>query len=696
MRRSVFQKKLKSQQGAILLLILLTFITVAATVFFVSVGQNVATNKMGAIPQDIANTKLARAKEALIGVIVAPPASFGDVRPGTLPIPDSLGNGDYSGLMDTACLSNTATGLPTVGATSTLKRCLGKIPWRDLGLDVGSPEAHDPVGDVPWLAVSANLVFNDTCLAVLNGESLALSSPATAACASQATPYAQPTTLPHPWLSVFDVSGNLLSDRVAAVLILPGGSLTTETRTQSRSPTMLGNPTDYLDSIMLPLGCTSGCTTFDNAGMNNAFIQMPTSQTYPMDSADVSKRGNLVPFNDQLVYITVDELRFYIEKRVTGEMAAAMKTFKENTTWGGSYPWLMPLSASFTGDTSLATAANTTFGVFPYMVKADYAKYKTDFTWESEDAEEAIQWLTSPTTSNLCTRITPIGVLPRRFIRNPLVGSMEDSVDYAEESSNGTVGPFQSGSATPDQGACAWRGVNNVVCEQTMDEASYTFRAYTSNDRCVNNVSPTSVSFRVARTVRIDFTCTPDNEDSPVAYTKASSSNVTRWSKVCNSTSLINAITVTDTISNSASTSFGLLPRTASVYSLGNGKIRADNMRYHPLMPTWFYDNRWYMTAFAAVAPSTMHSPAIPSLPPCGTTTTLSVSSVSAVGAAVVQAGIKTGSQIRPASSYANYLESPNLETFQDAASALSNCSLTNLATKISTSNNDAVQAVNQ
>ena len=395
MKTPTHSGKLKrSAQGFVLLLIVLSMLAIGAVVFLNGVATSTIANRQ--LQQFIAGSDtLQAAKQALIGYAVNPPASMLNIRPGMLPVPDSLANGNYDGQADSQCLGNTVNGLPGVGSTSTIKRCLGKIPWKDLGLDIDfGQETHDPLGKVPWLAISANLASYDACLAVLNSDIANLSSPASASCSPGTWPYPQPVILPHPWLSVYDQNGSLLSDKVAAVLILPGPPLTTETHNQSRTSVNPGNPSDYLDNINLPLGCTSGCTTYDNAGLNNKFVVIPPGTRYPSNAANTALQNQLVPFNDTLVYITIDELMYYFERRVIGEMSKAMRSFKTNIVTGfTSYPWLQPLSASFVDSASLYSQINTTFGAFPFLMEyvagsSNHPTYRTDFSWSVSGATE--------------------------------------------------------------------------------------------------------------------------------------------------------------------------------------------------------------------------------------------------------------------------------------------------------------------
>ena len=89
---------------------------------------------------------------------------------------------------------------------------------------------------------------------------------------------------------------------------------------------------NYLDSI------TIGATTYDNADADGC----PDNTVPPCGSAGEEFVVYANPqaagtFNDRLVYITVDELMRAAEKRVLGEMAAALNAYRAAY---GAYPWL--------------------------------------------------------------------------------------------------------------------------------------------------------------------------------------------------------------------------------------------------------------------------------------------------------------------------------------------------------------------
>lgn len=683
-----YSESRSSQKGFVLLLIVLTLIAIGGAVLFANLGAGATSTERQLVRARASSDVLLAAKLALIGYVVSPPPGSG-FRPGVFPIPDSYINGNYDGTEDSKCLGTPGiggidpNGLSGVGAPSTFKRCLGKFPWKAIGFDLGSVDQNDPVGRVPWLAVSANVVSYDSCLMVLNSDSAALDSPAVSSCPSVATPYPQPTTLPHPWLTVVNENGVKLSDRVVAVLIMPGAPISTESRTQQRSPAAPGQPSDYLDDIKTPLGCVTGCTTYDNAGLSNVFVSIPPGTVYPSTAEDVSKRGQKVPFNDILIYVTIDEVMPYIERRVVGEMSKAMSAIKASGLFSPStYPWMSPYDAAPSLTTSLTSSAGTIFGMFPFMsapAASSQSDYRTDFDWAFTGFSETLV----PT----CRRISSSP--SNRYVRNTL--------------SNAT------GTTPLDKGVCQWRGVNRVSCSlaagQTITTAFQKSMTIYSDSNCTASVGTDTLNISRAITLlMIDASCV-----SPaITYAAATAVDVHRWSSSCASiitalsppvgftTSTISFAAI-DTISNTVSTSYSLLPRTVSVtldlLTGNNRQLVANRMRYHPMMPGWFHENLWYRTAFAGVAPAS--APSI--VTPCGAgVTSLTVGGTIGVQAIVMQAGkyLAVGTNPRPSATITDYLETSNSSGKGGSAPGISNCLFLDVSTVPSTAVNDQILVV--
>ena len=85
-----------------------------------------------------------------------------------------------------------------------------------------------------------------------------------------------------------------------------------------------------------------------------------------------------------------------------------------------------------------------------------------------------------------------------------------------------------------------------------------------------------------------------------------------------------------------------------------------NEMRYHPIMPTWFFHNRWYATAFATWAPSSTSLPAALSLNPCNPETNLKIAGATVGTGGIILAGRSLTGQNRPAATISTYMDGVN------------------------------------
>ena len=296
------------------------------------------------------------ARDAVIAATVS--VSGAAERPGNMPRPDvvadSAATKNYNGDAETGCFDQSKPGgLPLIIDHANV-RCLGRLPWRTLGLSGESFSENDAPGQMPWYAVSGNLAFQ-LCLEHLNSDIIAFTY------AGYICP--APTSLPYPWLTVRDARGSVLSNRVAAVIIVPGPAI----NGQSRPPAPnLAGPNQYLDSATVTVTSVTAdcpappCTfTFSNADLDNDFIQADPSPT----------------FNDRLIYITIDELMAKIEQRAGQEIRASVERFRDQF---GTFPWLAPH-----GNPSVAANYDafigTRVGLIPFYTNGQ--EFTTEFSW---------------------------------------------------------------------------------------------------------------------------------------------------------------------------------------------------------------------------------------------------------------------------------------------------------------------------
>jgi hypothetical protein len=307
-------QKLNHKQSGIVLIVFTIILALAAIAYFIKISDPVA---LQAARDDKNAQFLAQAKQALISHSVS--RALATERPGDMPRPDYFPANElpllnYDGNSETGCVEVDALNLPITPLnliTTGNLRCLGRLPWRSIGLTIPNPSENDIAGSMPWYAVSANLV-DPTCLAALNPNTLNLVNnppPAPLDCSG--------LTLPYPWLTVIDSAGHILSSQVAAVIMLPGSILTG----QSRPAAPLGGVTNYLDTVTVPAGCVGLCVpagVYSNADFDNIFVIPPQ-----VNAASTA--------SDRLVYITMQELMTKVERRATQEAAVQLKRYYTNS-----------------------------------------------------------------------------------------------------------------------------------------------------------------------------------------------------------------------------------------------------------------------------------------------------------------------------------------------------------------------------
>lgn len=286
-------------------------------------------------------------------------------RPGTLPYPDvatgitasfaTTANPTPSdGERDQGCANLTWTTTATVTLrpvgtpagtapfpTATQRvnlRCFGRLPYKTLGLPKPADTSADTDGRWPWYIVSANLVSTRGECPVRLDSTLTNTALAAGSNSCDSSPTGS-ATAPFPWLIVRDPYGNIVSSRVAAVVILPGPVTTRQPGSvrQIRSATAL--PREYLDTVDNP-NCPGGVRC-DNALLNTnpnttpmTFIQCVNPATTTGDARFAANYA----CNDRLVFITVDELFNHVAKRMEREFVTCLKEYF-STVNSGKYPW---------------------------------------------------------------------------------------------------------------------------------------------------------------------------------------------------------------------------------------------------------------------------------------------------------------------------------------------------------------------
>jgi len=281
---------------------------------------------MQALQQEKTMQHLNEAKQAVLAWAVS-----NLDHPGQLPFPDRNDEGNYDGTSD--CNSPTSVfqyifligQLPVMGRSNP---CIS--PQEKLSIQL-----TDAYGNRLWYAVSRNLVHKYELPA--------------------ADPVINPGIISnptYPWLRVVDRNGALISDRVAVVIIAPGNAMDGQNRAGA------ANINQYLDAVTVN-GVPYSNNDYDQP--DEDFIMAEDMQYVSDTNASV---GRPYLFNDQLVYITIDELISALNKRVAQESSWLLTSYR---TKNGYFPNAADLSLS-TFATNQYFSGAATQGLIPLDV----------------------------------------------------------------------------------------------------------------------------------------------------------------------------------------------------------------------------------------------------------------------------------------------------------------------------------------
>jgi hypothetical protein len=595
------------QNGFVLILIVLSMLAIGGTILLVGLANNATNGSKESAVIKSSYDALTSARDALLGFSAG--LQSGGSRPGQLPKPDTLENGAYNGLSDNNCLSGLdPTGsavLNGAAANSANLRCIGKLPWRTLNLQLRDTSEPDLLGNVPWYAASENLADLNFCMQILNPLTAAGNIAAYINCPVINGPA-------WPWLKVCDATGKILSDRVAFVLILPGQALQTQSRTQTR-PAASSDPRNFLDDIAVPAGWSSipvasRCQTFDNAGLKGEFI---------------SGEQNAA-FNDRIVYVTVDELMAEVEKRVVTEVRESVIRHKNVY---GTYPWLAPLADPSILDVAAVDNMNspvahsvknnlevkdTRIGFIPFHTTNTAARFMTELSWavvSSSDLAVPADNLVTGNPLNLTTAQSSFtcygGVFQCRIRLAGTASAIPRTFTTAQYNS------LKISSISTPTAACSYSNNQTISCEPFVQSTTTVNYSVQRRFGGVGSWStlPGSYAGKQTRTVTLGSISTAQN---PTASLLPASTNALSRRSV-ESAATPNAIDVTDRwvpTTNIATTNiapFDLFTATSSIktgqmYSLGNSQSQIAQIRSAPILPDWYFSERWYEFMLAVIS----------------------------------------------------------------------------------------------
>ena len=219
---------------------------------------------------------------------------------------------------------------PCLDPNNGLNVYLGLSTYPSLG-----QEFRDAQGNRLWYAVSRNLVRDHE---------------------TSTNPVINPNIINvpfYPWLEVLDRNGNLVSDRVAAVILAPGEALDGQNRSGA------ADASQFLDRFQI------GAAVFNNRGYATSdedFIMGDDSRNVSDSDLTFVQPYN---FDDKLVYITIDELMAALEKRVGEQARASLKTYQDTN---GYYPYAAHLGTSL----SYVSDGDLQSGFLPIFQNCNY------------------------------------------------------------------------------------------------------------------------------------------------------------------------------------------------------------------------------------------------------------------------------------------------------------------------------------
>jgi len=277
---------------------------------------------------------LGEAKQALMAWAVN-----NSVNLGQLPFPDRAGGGGYDGFSDCSP-SGTAFETP-----ASYRFLIGKLPVYGqtspcVGQQVGlGLDNNEHLENRLWYAVSRNVVHQYEYLSA----------------DVRSNPIINPSIIDapaYPWLKVLDRNGQLISDRVAAVIIAPNANIGMQSRAEGAAPKQ------FLDALYID-GVQYANYDYDSA--DEDFMMGGD-----ISSIDVNDSRFRPPylFNDQLVYITVDELVHAINKRVIAESKWLLTSYKSKA---GHFPHAADFNLT-TIQSDSYSAGNRQSGLVPFDI----------------------------------------------------------------------------------------------------------------------------------------------------------------------------------------------------------------------------------------------------------------------------------------------------------------------------------------
>jgi hypothetical protein len=379
----------RTQRGSITLLLMLFLLAVLG---FAGLRLLEHPSNME-LSQSQAQLRLQMARDRVVQHLMEQSPEFGRLSD----YPDVRGaDGNYDGMAQTGCLyADYVNGNPlqNFALQGANLRCLGRLPWRQWGVDgLGGSEA-DLAGQVPWLAVSNQLIAPNNC--VLNRTPLIVAEAYERPAACPAT---VPAALPMPWITLHDSLGRLSSNQIAFLLVLPGRSLGVQSREEivplPALPVGVNEMSPYLDSLTVnTTNPDANPGTFDNA--DQLLLTQPMRFIAGLVQTEGGDRlatyNQPMVFNDRVLAVSADQLFGLMEKRAYEILSRALTLYRQVN---GHYPWAATLGTGTLGDTTtLNPVLNQRWGWAPYNELVTFLNARDTALRQSLERIAAAGWL---------------------------------------------------------------------------------------------------------------------------------------------------------------------------------------------------------------------------------------------------------------------------------------------------------------
>lgn len=334
-------------------------------------------------------------------------------------------------------------------------------------------EFRDAKGNRLWYAVSRNLVRDH---------------------ATSTNPIINPNIInvpTYPWLEVLDRNGNLVSNRVAAVILAPGEALDGQNRSGA------ADASQFLDRFQI------GAAVFNNRGYatpDEDFVMGDDSRNVSANDPTFVQPYN---FNDKLVYITIDELMAALEKRVGEQARASLKTYQDTN---GYYPYAAQLGTAQnqSGELNITVPLNVpaTSGIMGGFLPVDHQRC----TYTRASATDTSLSCTQPFFDAATSGFTRVEYRnsPSTFTSNTL----GCTINSGNRCYCTGAGSCSNASLTVNctSNNCSAIGTGSTTGDFRIRGGKLTFRS----DGCIHTVFPTKVASCTSSTTN-RITCSGSN-----------------------------------------------------------------------------------------------------------------------------------------------------------------------------------------